>query len=337
MKTLSCPVLGVALRTSILGDVFPPDVVARLAALGEVEPGVVFSDFRSDAKRDLLARTEVLLTGWGCPRLDEEVMALAPRLRAVIHAAGSVRHHVTPAVFEAGIAVSSAADANARPVAEYTLSMLVLAMKGVLGHVRDYRLGRPELAHRAGEKTGLAGATVGIVGASRIGRLVMQMLPDYGTRALVSDPFADRDEVCSYRARLVELDHLCSASDAVSIHAPELPSTHHLFDERRLALMRPGSVLINTARGSLVDTEALVPHCASGRLRAILDVTVPEPLPPGHPLLNCPHVLITPHVAGARGREVRRFGEYAADEVERYVTGRPLLGLVRLPDLDRVA
>lgn len=104
-----------------------------------------------------------------------------------------------------------------------------------------------------------------------------------------------------------------------------------------LKLVPDGGVVVNTARGSLVDTEALARECAAGRLDAFLDVTDPEPLPPGHPLLTLPNVLVTPHMAGAQGSEVRRLGLYAVEEAERFARGEELLGRLRREDLARLA
>nr|WP_328818278.1 NAD(P)-dependent oxidoreductase [Nonomuraea cypriaca] len=133
------------------------------------------------------------------------------------------------------------------------------------------------------------------------------------------------------------LDELCRRAELVTVHAPELPETRGLLGERRLALLRDGAVVVNTARGALIDTDALVRHCATGRIGAVLDVTDPEPLPPGHPLLRLPNVLVTPHISGARGRELRRLGEFAVAEVERLSRGRPLRGPVHPADLHRIA
>jgi phosphoglycerate dehydrogenase-like enzyme len=119
--------------------------------------------------------------------------------------------------------------------------------------------------------------------------------------------------------------------------APALPQTRHLIDARRLDLLKDGAALINTGRGSLVDTAALTAHCAKGRIEAVLDVTEPDPLPADHPLLHLPNVLVTPHLAGSQGRELRRLGEFAVAEVERLVRGEPLLGTIRGEDLHRIA
>ncbi|HEX6683168.1 MAG TPA: NAD(P)-dependent oxidoreductase [Candidatus Limnocylindrales bacterium] len=185
--------------------------------------------------------------------------------------------------------------------------------------------------------SGISGTVIGIVGASRIGRLVARMLRSYDVRVLVSDPHVPAHEIAALGAEPCDLDTLCALADAVSIHVPALPETRHLIDARRLALMRDGTLLVNTARGSLVDTDALTNQCVNGRLDAILDVTEPEPLPPDHPLLHLPNVLVTPHLAGSRGRELRLLGAHAAAELERFADGETMRGLVSYQDLPTLA
>ncbi|GIG56816.1 glycerate dehydrogenase [Longispora fulva] len=339
------PAVVLALPPDLVGDLLPADLRARLDRTATWDPAV---NLQAGPAPAALARAEVLLTGWGCPTIDAEFLAGAPRLRAVVHAAGSVKGHVTDAVYAAGILVSSAAEANARPVAEYTLAALVLAAKRAFGAARDLRNGHDGHRHAPGEATGLTGCVVGVVGASRVGRLVIAMLADYGVEVLVADPYADPAEFRAAPpggggaaggggATLVDLDTLCRRSDIVTVHAPSLPETHHLLDARRLDLLRDGAVVINTARGALIDTAALTRHCAAGRLDAVLDVTDPEPLPLDHPLLVLPNVLVTPHIAGVRGRELRLLGAYAVADIERYAAGLPLRGAVRHADLARMA
>ncbi len=331
------PVAVFALQPELIDDIFPGPLLDRLRQQVDCAPTAVLTTLDTVAGRTLLAGADVLITGWGCPRLDAAALTHAPRLRAAIHAAGSVKGHTTPELFAAGVLVSSAVEANARPVAEFTVAAAVLASKRSFRHAADYRAGGVAPGYSAGEDSGLYGSTVGIIGASRIGRLVLGMLAEHGVRRLVHDPYLSTAEARELGAEPVDLDTLCRLSDVVSVHAPELPATRHMIDDRRLGLMRDGAILINTARGSLVDTGALVRHCEAGRLDAVLDVTDPEPLPTGHPLLGLPNVLCTPHLAGTRGRELRRFGDFVVSEVERLVAGVPLLGLVDPAELSRLA
>lgn len=326
---------ALAMRPSLPAKLFPPDVRERLSLVADLT-APPFTDPASPEARETLARTELLLTGWGCPPLTAGVLDSAPRLRAVVHAAGSVKGHVTAEVFDRGIAVSSAAEANAAPVADYTAAMLVLAAKDAFGLARSYRGGRRP-APEAAEGTGIRGTTVGVVGASRVGRLVLERLRPFGCRLLLADPCTGPEEAHALGAEHADLDGLCRTADLVTLHAPELPETRGLLGERRLALLRRGAVLVNTARGSLVDTAALTRHCAEGRISAVLDVTDPEPLPEGHPLFGLPNVVLTPHMAGAQGGELRLLGEFAAAEAERLAAGLPLRGAVRAADLPRIA
>jgi phosphoglycerate dehydrogenase-like enzyme len=272
---------------------------------------------------------EVLLTGWGCPPLDAAALGAMPELRAIVHAAGSVKGHVTAACWERGLLVSSAAEANAPPVAEYTLAMILLAGKDVFAAARDYRERRGRIDALA-EYPGIGnyGKTVGVIGASKVGRRVIELLGRFDLEVLIHDPYLDGS---------VPLGALLAASDVVTLHAPSLPSTRHMLDARALSQMRDGAVLINTARGALVDHDALIAELRSGRMSAILDVTEPAPLPPDSPLWELPNVVLTPHVAGALGTEVRRLGDAAIDEIARYAAGEPFAHPLTAADLDRVA
>jgi phosphoglycerate dehydrogenase-like enzyme len=297
--------------------------LARLRRLGAVGDPQWASGLESAAAQARLAEVEVLLTSWGAPALTGDVLAAAPRLRAVLHCAGSVRGVVTNAVWERGVLVTSAAEVNARPVAEFTLAAIVLAAKKapfLAADARRIRDNGPHVTGR-GERSNL-GRTIGIVGFSRTGRQVVGRLRGLDTaEVLVADPYADRRDVAASGARLVGLDELVSASDICSLHLPALPETRHTIGAAELAAMPDGATLINTARGSVVDTDALAEACVTGRINAILDVTDPEPLPADSVLYDLPNVMITPHLAGSLDSETRRMTAAALDELERYGKG----------------
>jgi phosphoglycerate dehydrogenase-like enzyme len=315
-----------AMQPGLAGGLFGEDTRERLRDVADIDQTLTISDFRHADPR-LLATLDVLITGWGCPRIDGPELDAMPRLRAIIHAGGSVKEHVAMTVWERGILVTTAADANARPVAEYTVATILLAGKDVPGMTAAYARD-PSLAGlsvRTGARDGIGNyrRTVGILGASRVGRRVIDLLGQFDFEVLLHDPYvADTDPVLT-RARLVSLDDLFRLSSIVSIHAPLLPETTGLVGRDLLALMSPGSVLINTARGPIVDHDALADAVTGRGLRAILDVTSPEPLPAGHPLRQLPGVILTPHVAGSLGNELLRLGEAAAEEVRLLAAGLP--------------
>jgi len=266
------------------------------------------------------------------------VLVRAPALRAVVHAAGTVKNHVTEACFWRGLQVSSAAAANAVPVAEYALAAILLGGKRVFRMQRRYREVRAfRLWAREVPDPSNYGKVVGIVGASRIGCRVLALLAPFDLEILVCDPDLSREAAAELGAELVELDALLERSDVVSLHAPLLPGTRGLLGAERLAKLRDGAVLVNTARGGLVDQEALTAELVSGRIDAVLDVTEPEVLPTDSPLYDLENVFLTPHVAGSLGSETRRLGQLAVEEIERYARGEPFAHEVRLEDLAHIA
>lgn len=309
---------------AVLPRLFDDALRDRLADVADVDPDLVVTDFGTPEASAALAEADALLSCWGCPPVDERVLAGAPNLRAIVHGAGSVKSLVTDACWQRGLQVSSAVAANAVPVAEYTVAMIVLAGKRVdpiqaayaeSGARRDWAARYPNY--------GNYGRTVGLIGASRVGRRVLELLRSYDMTVLLHDPTIDAAEADRLGARLVELDELIRGSDVVSVHAPDIPETYHLLDAERLAALKDGATLINTARGRLIDTEALIAEARTGRIWAVLDVTDPEPLPADSPLFQMPNVVVTPHIAGSLGNEVRRMGALAISELERFARGEP--------------
>lgn len=315
------PQAALAMDKKAADAVLKPAARRRLAEAVDLAPALL-TDFTTAAARRTLATTELLITGWGCPPLDGAVLAHAPRLRAVAHTAGSVKGHLTEECWDRGIEVSSAAAANAAPVAEYTLAMILLANKRVLPTARAYRKQRTREEWLFPDPTlGNHRRTVGILSASLIGRRVIELLRPYDLRVLLHDPYVTEAEAAALGAAWTELPELFAASDVVSVHTPLLPETRGLVSRELLGLLRDGATLVNTARGAVVDQQALTDEALAGRLGAVLDVTEPEVLPAGHPLWDCDNVLLTPHLAGSQGNELDRLAELTVSEVHRWAAG----------------
>lgn len=303
------------------------DRLRELAELTEPESVEVLTD---PALVGRLADLEVLITGWGVCPLTLELLDRMPRLRAVFHCAGSVRSVVSDEVWRRGITVSTSADLNAGPVAEFTLAAIIMAGKKAPFLAADLRRDPADRDFSRRGHLGNAARTVGIVGFSRIGRRVVRLVKQtlYQATCLVFDPYADPEEVASAGGRLVSLEELLPRVDVLSLHAPALPSTRHMIGEGQLAALPDHAVVVNTARGVLIDQAALEAELVSGRLHAILDVTDPEPLSTASVLYRLPNVMITPHISGAMGLETRRLADGALDELERFSLGKPLARLV---------
>jgi len=318
--------------------VFGDRHVARLAAIGTLLNTAPLTDWNDPQAHELLSRCTVICGFWGCPPIDDTTLRAAPELGLIAYAGGTVKGIVGGGVWRRGIRVTSCAPANAEPVAQFTLASIVFAGKQI-----PWRINAPDPFAFAAARTidsnvGNYGSTVGIVGASLIGRRVIQLLALFDEMSVVVyDPFLSDAEAAALGVRKVGLTELCAVSDIVSLHAPSVPETRHMIGGAEIAAMRDGCTLINTARGALVDHDALLSHLRSGRLFAMLDVTDPEPLPVHHELRTLPNVMLTPHAAGSEGRELARLADRAIDEIERWVAGQPALYEVTQEQLTRMA
>ncbi|MHA7984429.1 hydroxyacid dehydrogenase [Rathayibacter sp. CAU 1779] len=296
---------------------FAPEAYDRLNAAVEV---VSVGDSRPPTMPiDRLERVELAITGWASPAIDERMLDLLPSLRAVIHTAGSLRGFATEAAWDRGVQFSSAADVNAIPVAEFVVAMILLVGKQVLPLRERYRQVRGQMyVHDLGDDVGNFRRTVGVVGASMVGRRVIDLLGKHDVEILLHDPYLGPSDAEALGVRLVGLADLFAGSDVVTLHQPLLPSTRGGIDGRMLALLRDGGTLVNTARGGVVDAAALERELVSGRLNAVLDTTEPEILPADSVLYDLPNVVLTPHIAGSLGNEVRRLGEAAVRDAEHF-------------------
>jgi phosphoglycerate dehydrogenase-like enzyme len=319
------------LRDSVLGA----EGLARLGTIAQVLSPDVITEAASARSLRLLAEADVLLTSWGSVAVDRALLDAAPQLKLVAHAAGSVKGFVHRDCYLRGVAVTSAAAANAIPVAEYTLAMILLAGKDVFP--AGVRRGEPSgIGDVQTRVAGNNGAVVGIIGASHTGRKLMELVRPFSFTVLLADPTVDRQAAHELGAQLVGLNELMARSDVVTLHAPVLPSTIGMIGSDQLGAMRDDTMFINTARGVLVDHDALRRELGSGRIRAILDVTDPEPLPEDDELRFLPNVALTPHVAGSQGNENLRLGQSAIAEIERLALDLPLRYPVTLGNWDSV-
>ena len=311
----------------------------RLRALG-VGIEAVPSD-RDLADADVpsaVAGADVVLGTWGTKPFTADVLRSAPGLRTVIYAAGSVKGFVTPELVARGITVCSAAHINARPVAEFVLGVILCALKGVPRAARRLHETGPDGWTRSDlESPGYYGSVVGLVGLGKVSSILIRLLSGFDITVLVEDDYLTHERASALGVSKVTRDELWSRSDVVSLHHADVPQHWSIVNDRTLALMKDGATLVNTARGRLVDEAALVRALERRDLWAFLDVTHPEPPVAGSRLYELPNVTLTPHVAGSHGREVERMGDWAVDQLEALIAGRPLDGVVDLGSLDSIA
>lgn len=302
-----------------------PSLMQRLEKCGNVTFLPSSTTHKSPENAEALAAAEVVITGTGTAMLDEDDLDRAPKLHAIVHAAGTLRPIVGESAYDRGIRLSSQAVANALPVAEYTVAMILLELKGVPLTERLYRRERAAIDVDAVlARHGNYDRRVGIVSASNIGRRVIELLRPFDLDLVAFDPYLSQESAAELGVSKAGLPELLATSDLVSIHAPLLPETRGMIGAEELSLLRDGTVLVNTSRGAVIDQQALVTELLSGRIRAVLDVTDPEVPDSDSPLWDLENLVLTPHVAGSRGLELRRIGERAVEEVERLSRGEEL-------------
>lgn len=278
---------------------------------------------RRTALFDALAAADALIVR-NRTQVDGELLARAPRLAAVGRLGVGLDNIDQAACGERGIAVLPAVGANAVAVAEYVVSLAMVLLRGFLFSSPQVAAGEwPRDSLASGREAG--GKTIGLVGFGSVGQEVGRMARAVGMHVIAHDPALDADHPAwRQAARYPDLDALFAAADVVSLHMPLAKNTAGLVDARRLALMKKGAVLVNTARGGIVDEHALARALRSGALAgAAVDVFAQEPLPAGSALAACPNLFLSPHVAGVTQESNVRVSALVAQRVAAAL-GRPL-------------
>ncbi|MEV6963964.1 2-hydroxyacid dehydrogenase [Hamadaea sp. NPDC051192] len=331
-------------RVLVAGDHFvTPDLVtaaldARRDRLGELDvrthtgpwPHTPFGpvgevDEASDIEDELIAQlpgVEVLITQMA--PVTERVLAAADELKLIVVTRGGPVNVNLAAAQAQGIEVRSTPGRNAPAAAEHTIALLLAAMRAIPATHASVLAGEWRSDLYALDEVGseLGGATVGLIGYGAIGRHVARILRAFGATVLVHDPYADPATLDG--AQPVLLAELLERSDVVSLHARLTDETRGLIGAKEIAQLRSGAILVNSARGGLLDYDAVADALTAGHLRAAaFDVFDTEPLPTHSPLRTAPNIVVTPHLAGATVQTAERAAGLAADAVVTWLASRP--------------
>lgn len=300
---------------------FPPERRDRLESLGSVEWNPTTDQFTPDELRDRLEGVEVCVTGWGTPKLDEAVLRKADDLQLVTHVGGSVASIGSPALYDQGVTVCSANAVLAKYVAEGILGYALAGLREI--PALDAAIKAGGWRDGAADLRTLHDATVGFVGLGDVGRNLLELLEPFDVDVLLYDPYVSDAEVDGYEnVERADLEEVLRSADVTSIHAPKTEETIHMIDADRLGQLADGALLINAARGEIVDQDALVEELRTGRISAVLDVYREEPIPDDSPLRSLDNAILMPHVAGHPSRY--HMPDTVIDEIERFAEGRPL-------------
>jgi phosphoglycerate dehydrogenase-like enzyme len=315
---------------------YPATLAAEL--LRDFPPGIELISLPDDLDHD------IDIDVWIPDPYPKRALRLWPRLRGVrLILSLMAGTEWIPGVAGPHVTICNAHGAHNISTAEWTLSAILATLKYFRLYLDVQRTGvwkhRFEASAHYVRITGdarplyppvmleeLTGKTVLLVGYGAIGKEIERMLEPFHVELVRIARTARANPPVH---AVAELDSLLPQAEVVILILPSTAESHHLIGRRQLSLMRQGALLVNAARGPIVDTDALVDALNAGHIRAALDVTDPEPLPEGHPLWSCPNLLLTPHVAGSSPQFAVRALKTAADELRRFINGEPLRNVVQ--------
>ncbi|HJZ48230.1 MAG TPA: hydroxyacid dehydrogenase [Roseiflexaceae bacterium] len=322
---METPTVYVAIAPALAQELELDAQLSRLAGIARVERWAEPSNPTPEAVADALGRAQALITGWGTPALAP-LERWSPQefpVRLIAHTAGTIKHLVPVAAIERGLLVTHANDSLAGAVAEFTLGAILIARRNAFVAAARFRAGRDRLPVAAQRE--VRGSTIGVIGASAIGRRVIKLLAPLDARLLLYDPYCTPAIAAEFGATLVGLHELLRGSDIVTLHAPITAETIGMLGAAEFAAMKDGALFVNTARGRLIDHDALLAELQTGRLSALLDVTDPnEPLPRDSPFFELENCTVLPHMAGISLEARLRQGQMMIDEILRFLGGEPL-------------
>jgi len=264
--------------------------------------------------------------------LSESMISQLSDLRLVAVARGGPVNVDVKAANQHSIKVVNTPGRNATAVAEFTIGAIISQCRNIIRGHDGLRRGEFRRCYYEYDKVGteLREMTVGVVGYGHLGKLVVDLLKAFGASIVVTDPFATvTDADRAYGVCQLSLDDLLAVSDVVTLHQRVTAETRGMFNRDVISRLKPGAVLVNTARGSLVDYAALEEYLDNGHLSGAVIETFPiEPINPDWPLLRSPNVTLTPHIAGASRLTANRAAETLAEEVRRWICGEPNLNII---------
>ena len=284
---------------------------------------------------NLFKDTEGIVTSWGTPFISVDVLDNAPNLKIVSHAAGSIKPIVCREALERGITVTSAAPFIAPAVAEMALLFKLASLRELprfTSLTREMRLWKDRYS-----KEGLFNQKVGLIGCGNVAREFIKLLKPFEVKIFIFDPYLSEDDAEGLEVEKSSLEDILTHCKVISLHAPLTSETRHMIGEEKLDMISEGAILINTARGGLIDQKALVRKLREGKFKAAVDVTDPEPPQPDDEIRNVPNLILTPHISGPTRDRMKQMGKFAINGMKTFFEGKPPKNTVSKEQYDILA
>ena len=271
---------------------------------------------------DALRDCDACLLNWSCSKLDSELLGKALKLKFIGVLGGGVRSFMDEDFFgDTTRVLVNSADVMAKSVAEAAMGYMISALREIPQYDKSMKSGTPWRSDDFFNR-GLFYKTIGLVGLGRVGQYLIQYLKPFSVNFLIYDPYVHTLPQGFDNCRLTELDEVLTSAEIITIHAALTPETRHLLNHDKLRLIRDGGLLVNTARGGIIDEAALVRELSTGRFSAVLDVFEEEPLSTESPLRKLDNVTLIPHMGGPT-IDMRQYMTHGLlDNMEAYFSGK---------------
>lgn len=300
---------------------FPEHLLEELRTFGPLKVNPFDRMLTQEEFAVMLREMEVcIVLAWGgCPRFTKEVLEQAEQLKLIVSPGASVAPFITEDVYARGIQVSSANSVMAKYVAEGALAYMQSALRGIVIRNEAMKQGIWD----SSPCRSLFDARVGLIGLGAVGKHLLELLRPFQVQIKLYDPYVSKEVIAQYpNVTLCSLEEALSDQDIISLHASKTEETYHMLDKTKLRLLKDGTILVNTARGALIDETALIEELEARRIHAVLDVYEEEPLPRISKLRELANVTLMPHSAGMV--ELVKFSTPIVEEIRRYHRGEEL-------------
>ncbi|CAG7619714.1 Glycerate dehydrogenase [Paenibacillus solanacearum] len=324
--------IGVLLPVSMQKAIFSETSRKEMEAIAAVRWNETDEQLTEEQACQFLQGCEVSVGSWKTPKPSRAILEACPEIKLWEHAAGSVKAFFSDELQGKDIMIASCAPAIGRTVAEMVLGEMIIGLRRIIPNAQS---NRTERRAPVPNKLYLAAATIGIIGASQVGRYFLQLVRPFGPRVLLYDPYITHEAAAELGAAKVDsLLELCAQCDAITMHTPMTESTRHMMGAKEFQTMKDDAVFINSSRGGCIDEQALIAELQKGRLFAFLDVSDPEPADMDNPIRTLPNVIYTSHLAGGQSYHI---GNQVVEDLKAYLSGQKPKMVVTWDMLDRLA
>jgi len=308
--------------------IFEKETVDKLKKYGEVKIWDEKENIENFTKN-----STIIITSWGSPEITPSIFKSAPELKFIMHAAGSIKSYVKKEVIEKGVKVSSCSGVLGKFVAITTLGLILISVKKIFwwsdfiketGKWRD----NEKLMKYTDE---INGVNIGIISMSNVGRNLLNLLRQFTGKIYVYDPYWTEEQIKTYGGiKVKSLMEIAGKCEIIALCAPLTEETKGMIRKEFFKNMKDGSVFINTARGAIIDQNALIEELKKERIFACLDVTYPEPPEKNSPLYNLKNLIISLHITGCVHSGLKELGKFSVEEIERFLKGEKLENEIKL-------